>query len=135
MSIIQFIGAAGRASNFLVSVRSVEEQDKTASMGINEMMLCLFAFVPSPLFFGSLLDKSCILWGKTCTGTGNCWLYDGETLRFLMNLIPAAFVFVGTLCDVGVWYFVKNIKIFDDEDEELELQENWKKKKWNLNID
>lgn len=81
MCFIKLIGASGRATNFLVGVRCVEEKDKTVAMGFGLMFMALFAFIPSPIFFGILLDKSCIVWGKTCTGTGNCWLYDGEVLR------------------------------------------------------
>lgn len=30
-----------------------------------------------------------MVWGKTCTGTGNCWLYNAEMLRYLMNFTAA----------------------------------------------
>lgn len=61
--------------------------------------------------------RSCLVWGKTCSGTGNCWLYDGQALRYLLNFVAAFFVALGTIVDVGVWYFVKDLKIFDEEDE------------------
>lgn len=32
-----------------------------------------------------------------------------------MNFTAAAFVTIGTLFDIGVWYFVKELKIFDEE--------------------
>lgn len=64
-----------------VLFRCVDEKDKTASMGFGLMIMALFAFIPSPIFFGGLMDKYCILWGKTCSGKGNCWLYDNESLR------------------------------------------------------
>lgn len=35
-------------------------------------------------------------------------------LKFVFNLFTG-FVTIGTLCDVGVWYYVKNVKIFDEE--------------------
>lgn len=35
------------------------------------------------------------------------------------NLCFLGFVTIGTLFDVGVWYFVKGVKIFD---EEIELE-------------
>lgn len=40
-----------------------------------------------------------------------------------MNFIAAGFVTVGVLFDVGVWYYVKDLKIFDDEvkDKEIEM--------------
>jgi solute carrier organic anion transporter family, member 5A len=32
-----------------------------------------------------------------------------------MNLTAAGFVMVGTLFDIGTWYYAKNVKIFDDD--------------------
>lgn len=58
----------------------VDEHDKSVAMGFG-LMLMGFAFIPSPIFFGAILDNSCLVWGKTCSGTGNCWLYDGRELR------------------------------------------------------
>lgn len=81
MCCLKFVGATGRASNFLVSVRSVPEKDKTAAMGFGMMMMSMMAFIPSPIFFGWVLDRLCLVWGKTCSNKGNCWLYDPESLR------------------------------------------------------
>lgn len=121
--LLKFSGATGRASNFLVSVRCVDEKDKTVAMGFGLTIMSLFAFIPSPILFGFILDKTCLVWGKTCSGTGNCWLYNGETLRYLLNFTAASFVTVGTLFDVGVWYFVKDVKIFDEEIELKDIAE------------
>jgi len=41
----------------------------------------------------------------------------------LLNVTAAVFVAIGTLFDVGVWYYVKDLKIFDDEIKDTELQE------------
>lgn len=38
----------------------------------------------------SFTDKTCLVWGKTCSGTGNCWLYNGEALRYLLNFTAAS---------------------------------------------
>lgn len=118
--LLKFSGATGRASNFLVSVRCVDEKDKTVAMGFGLTIMSLFAFIPSPILFGFILDKTCLVWGKTCSGTGNCWLYNGEALRYLLNFTAASFVTIGTVFDIGVWYFVKGVKIFD---EEIELED------------
>ena len=42
-----------------------------------------------------------------------------------MNFIAAGFVVIGTIFDAGVWYYVKDLKIFDHEvkKEEFELAE------------
>jgi hypothetical protein len=86
MCFTKFTGATGRASNFLVSVRCVDEKDKTVAMGFGMMMMSLFSFIPSPIFFGALMDKTCLVWGKTCSSKGNCWLYDGKMLRYNRKL-------------------------------------------------
>lgn len=121
---LKFFSGTGRACNFLVTIRSVDEKDKPVSLGLAGTFMALLALAPSPIFFGALLDYACVVWGKTCTGNGNCWLYDGEVLRYLMNYIAAGFVVIGTICDLGVWYYAKDLKIFDDKtDNEIEMIE------------
>jgi solute carrier organic anion transporter family, member 5A len=39
-----------------------------------------------------------------------------------MNFIAAGFVCVGVLFDGGVWYYVKDLKIFDEEVNPKEIQ-------------
>lgn len=56
--LLKFSGATGRASNFLVSVRCVDEKDKTVAMGFGLTIMSLFAFIPSPILFGYILGKS-----------------------------------------------------------------------------
>lgn len=107
----------------MCTFRCVDEKDKPVSMGFSAMIMSLMSFIPSPIFFGAVLDSACLVWGKTCTGTGNCWLYDSEFLRYNLNLFASLFVVVGTLFDVVVWYYVKDLKIFDDKVQENELDE------------
>ncbi|XP_026465595.1 solute carrier organic anion transporter family member 5A1-like [Ctenocephalides felis] len=114
--LMKFTSATGRASNFLIAVRCVDPKDKPMSMALALMIFSLLTLIPAPIFFGAILDKTCLVWGKTCTGTGNCWLYDVESLRYLLNLTAAAFVAIGTLFDVGVWYFIKDLKMYDEDD-------------------
>lgn len=47
---------------------------------------------------------------------------DSFLSRIWMNFIAAGFVSVGVLFDAGVWYYVKDLKIFDDEVKNKELQ-------------
>ncbi|XP_063233126.1 solute carrier organic anion transporter family member 74D-like [Bacillus rossius redtenbacheri] len=119
--LLKFTGATSRSSNFLVSIRCVEERDKTVSMGLGMALLSVFTFLPSPIFFGYILDKTCMVWGMSCAGTrGNCWLYSGEAMRTALNFTAAAFIAVGAIFDISVWYYVKDVKIFD---EEIELKD------------
>jgi hypothetical protein len=54
---MKFIGASGRASNFLVGIRCVKEEDKTLAIGLGMSLVRLFASVPSPIVFGYLIDR------------------------------------------------------------------------------
>lgn len=57
MCAIKFFFASGRTSTFLVSLRCVEERDKTVSLGIGMAITALFTFIPSPIFFGYLIGN------------------------------------------------------------------------------
>lgn len=57
MCAMKFIGATGRTSNFLVSIRCIDQKDKSVAIGLGATLVHLFAFIPSPILFGYLLDK------------------------------------------------------------------------------
>lgn len=41
----------------------------------------------------------------------NCFQFN----RLTLNTIAAVFITIGTVFDAAVWYYVKNLKIFDDD--------------------
>lgn len=57
MCFLKFIGATGRTSHFLVSIRCIDEKDKTVAIGLGGTLVHLFAFIPSPILFGYILDR------------------------------------------------------------------------------
>ncbi|KAL5284833.1 hypothetical protein ACFFRR_006885 [Megaselia abdita] len=116
MCTLKFLTFAGRASNFLVSVRCVEEKDKSASLGLSNVFLCLFAFIPAPIVFGWIFDHFCIVWGKTCSSNGNCWLYDSKNLRIWFCGVSATFIGISCIFDILLFKNSDKIKCFDEED-------------------
>lgn len=136
-----FIGGTARTSCFLIQIRCVEERDKAVSLGLGTMFISLFALVPAPIVFGYMLgnsifrnsitfyfyelfpqsynfsDTTCIYWSTTCDVKGNCWLYDNARLRTVMNSTAVAFVTLGTLMDARTWFYLKDLKVFDNNDE------------------
>ncbi|XP_044019893.1 solute carrier organic anion transporter family member 5A1-like isoform X2 [Aphidius gifuensis] len=116
LSIVSFMATSGMATNFLISIRSIDEIDKTAALGLGLTITTLFAMIPSPLVFGYIIQINCIFSGKTCTGSSNnCWLYDTEKLRYMFNLTAAGAVAIGLCFDITTWHLVKHVKIFGDE--------------------
>ncbi|XP_058465059.1 solute carrier organic anion transporter family member 74D-like [Malaya genurostris] len=119
MCITKFISGTESAANFLIGLRCVEERDKAISMGFSMAINTLFSFLPAPIVFGLIIDRTCVLWGQTCSKQGNCWLYDGLSLRKSMNYTAAVFVIIGTCFDVGTWWYSKNFTIFDVEEKQV----------------
>uniref|UniRef100_A0A1Q3FLT1 Solute carrier organic anion transporter family member n=1 Tax=Culex tarsalis TaxID=7177 RepID=A0A1Q3FLT1_CULTA len=124
MCINKFIGGTESAANFLIGLRCVEEKDKAISMGLSMAVNTLLSFLPAPIIFGAIIDRTCVLWGRTCSKKGNCWLYDGLALRANMNYTSAVFVIIGSCFDVGTWWYSKNFKIFDSEGKVLPEEED-----------
>lgn len=57
MCVVNFLVSSGKASNLIVALRSVEERDKTISLSFATMMMTLFGFIPTPIFFGYIFGK------------------------------------------------------------------------------
>ncbi|KAM8711496.1 hypothetical protein ACLKA7_000613 [Drosophila subpalustris] len=116
MCFLKLVGASGKSSSFLISLRCMPPEQKSFGLGLHGMICSLFAFIPSPIFFGWLIDKYCLLWGKTCSNQGNCWLYDTESLRYVLNFTAGAFLLAGGFFNIAVWYYAKDLQIFDDNE-------------------
>jgi len=125
--LMKFLSLTGRAGNTILQFRAVEPDDKSMAMGFTEVLMCLLAYIPGPIVYGTLLDQSCLVWGTTCGKTGNCWLYDGKTLRYLLNFTASGFLLLSTLLDVVVLLNVKELKIYEDDlgtkEEQVKLNE------------
>ena len=50
-----------------------------------------------------------------CTYLWDAYFSSHIFYNIKVGYIITGFVTIGTLFDVGVWYFVKNVKIFDEE--------------------
>lgn len=111
------LGSTGRVGSTLISLRSVDPHDKSASLLILVSFFSLFAFLPSPLVVGKILDNTCSVWGENCGEQTNCLLYNTHAMRTNISAFVASFMFIGLLFDCLVFYYVKDLKIFDEEKE------------------
>lgn len=115
LCISKFINGTEGATNYLMGLRCVEERDKAVSIGLSSAIIKFCAVIPCPIVFGYILDNSCLLWGKTCSKKGNCWLYDNDKIKYTFNVTAGMMILIGTLWDIGTWYYAKDVKIFEDE--------------------
>ncbi|XP_014259140.1 solute carrier organic anion transporter family member 4C1-like [Cimex lectularius] len=121
---MKFLSATGRAGNTIIQFRSVKPEDKSISIALAEVVVCALAFIPAPIMYGFLLDYSCLVWGETCGKTGNCWLYEGKTMRYLLNFTATGFLFIATVLDIGVLCNVGSLKIYDEDVNKEENKDN-----------
>lgn len=115
--VVGVLVSTSRLPNTLLSLRSVEQiekRDKSSSMTLTVSFVSLFAILPSPLVFGALYDSSCSLWGERCGSTLNCLAYDTETLQFRVCLLAGILKGLAFICDLGVWYYSKDVQVYDD---------------------
>ncbi|UYV61527.1 hypothetical protein LAZ67_1005171 [Cordylochernes scorpioides] len=73
-------------------------------------------FIPYPLVFGALTDAACLVWEEKCGETGNCWLYDSDKFRYYLHGLAAAFIFLGSLFEIGVYLNSHRVTNFYTDD-------------------
>ncbi|XP_046981253.1 solute carrier organic anion transporter family member 74D-like isoform X2 [Schistocerca americana] len=115
-SVLQCLEASGRAGNALLHFRCVDEIDKAQAVAFAEVMMTGFAYIPAPIIYGMIIDSSCLVWSETCGSRGNCWLYDMAHMRHAPNILAAGFLFSGTFLDIGVWYYAKDVRLYDEDE-------------------
>ena len=124
LSIGKFISSTARTGNLIMRVRVVEERDKSFAQGISMAIGGVLSYIPYPLIFGAVADAACGIWGESCGGRGNCWLYDSDKFRNYLHWTAIAFMTVGSIFDIFVIYFSKRMQNLygDDEPEEIAMQ-------------
>lgn len=44
------------------------------------VLLSVAGMVPGPIFFGAIIDGTCLVWQEKCKERASCWIYDNEAL-------------------------------------------------------
>ena len=82
------------------------------------------ATLPSPIFWGFLIDRYCIKWEEKCEGSsGSCALYDTHNLRVWLHVVSGCLRLVSLISDAMVIYHAKNLRLVDEPGEEGKSEE------------
>ncbi|XP_017679480.1 PREDICTED: solute carrier organic anion transporter family member 1A2 isoform X2 [Lepidothrix coronata] len=88
--VCSFIFSLAAMPGYMVLMRSLKPEEKSFGVGIHGLASRVFAGIPSPIYFGALIDTTCLKWGTmTCGGEGACRMYDIVTYRWLYLGLPA----------------------------------------------
>ena len=101
-------------SKYLTIMRSVEDRDKEVAIMLAQVGGQLLALIPSPPFFGYLLDKSCIYKGGVECPDGVCSLYDKELMKRDFYLGLAILVFIVLLLEVLIYWQSHKIELYNE---------------------
>ncbi|XP_020666992.3 solute carrier organic anion transporter family member 1A2 isoform X1 [Pogona vitticeps] len=93
----------GAMPGYMVLIRSLKPEEKSFGVGLHSLVERVFAGIPSPIYYGAMIDTTCLKWGtKSCGGEGACRMYDSDMYRLLylglssvlraISYIPCAFV-------------------------------------------
>ncbi|UYV75934.1 SLCO4A1 [Cordylochernes scorpioides] len=59
--------------------------------------------IPAPLLFGVMIDRSCILWQDTCSGSGSCLAFDNYKMSTNVLTIVTVVKFLSFFFFLGAW--------------------------------
>ncbi|XP_050962996.1 solute carrier organic anion transporter family member 1C1-like [Labeo rohita] len=120
-----FVYSLGTTPFFFITMRIVDPALKSLSMGIFLLVLRVFGAVPASIFFGALIDSTCLKWGqKKCGGSGACRIYDIEIFRYLfLGLVSALWAFSYTLLWIVVTQIKRKVRNNKQMSKDTELQQ------------
>ncbi|XP_060699053.1 solute carrier organic anion transporter family member 1C1-like [Hemiscyllium ocellatum] len=118
----------GGMAEFEVLIRSIDTEMKPLAIGIYSLMIRMFAGIPAPIYFGALIDTTCLKWGtNSCGRRGACRLYDTDAFRYVYLGMPAGIgvacfaLFIPFFMQVKKRFAIKDEKAFDNVCTELDI--------------
>lgn len=105
--LMTFLVAGTQMPLLMTTLRSVQMEERAFALGVQFVLLRVFAYIPAPILFGTIIDTTCILWEKVCGGHGACLLYDVVLFRYKYVGNCAGMKLVGALFFGVVWLFIK----------------------------
>ncbi|XP_033107038.1 solute carrier organic anion transporter family member 3A1-like [Anneissia japonica] len=122
----------------MVTLRSVDEDDKAMAIGMREIFMRLLGMIPAPLLFGAAIDSSCIFWEETCGDSGSCLIYNLKDFRLAFFGVIVALKAISVLCNLICWRHLvggqSTQQIEDENTLKIHLEPDKKKRvTWNKN--
>uniref|UniRef100_A0A3Q1JCP8 Solute carrier organic anion transporter family member n=1 Tax=Anabas testudineus TaxID=64144 RepID=A0A3Q1JCP8_ANATE len=107
-----FISACGGTPGYIVLLRSIQQDLKSLALGMQTLIVRTLGGIPPPIYFGALIDRTCLKWGtKLCGGRGACRIYDSDSFRItFMGLITGLYFLSNMLWGVLYLKLVKKQK-------------------------
>ncbi|XP_030630849.1 solute carrier organic anion transporter family member 1C1-like [Chanos chanos] len=80
--ITSFIISLGGTPGYVLLIRCTKAELKSLALGFHTLATRTLAGIPAPIYFGAVIDTTCLKWGhKRCGGRGACRIYDTAAYR------------------------------------------------------
>ncbi|KFW83744.1 Solute carrier organic anion transporter family member 1C1, partial [Manacus vitellinus] len=97
-----------------LSFRCVQPQFKALAVGLYTLVMRTLAGVPAPVYFGAVIDRTCLKWGSTsCGQRGACRLYDSIANRYVF--LGLAAVLRGPSFFIAIIFYILIKKHFQNK--------------------
>ncbi|XP_067415282.1 solute carrier organic anion transporter family member 1B3-like [Emydura macquarii macquarii] len=78
-----FCHALGGTPLYMLMFRCVHPELKSLAVGLYMLIMRALAGIPAPVYFGALIDRTCLKWGiSSCGQRGACRIYDTKAYRY-----------------------------------------------------
>uniref|UniRef100_A0A8C7XN41 Solute carrier organic anion transporter family member n=1 Tax=Oryzias sinensis TaxID=183150 RepID=A0A8C7XN41_9TELE len=93
-----FISACGGTPGYIVLLRSIQPDLKSLALGMQTLIVRTLGGIPPPIYFGALIDRTCLKWGtKQCGGRGACRLYNANAFSLSEFVFIPFHLFISTI--------------------------------------
>ncbi|XP_012880513.1 PREDICTED: solute carrier organic anion transporter family member 1A2 [Dipodomys ordii] len=90
-TVSSFIYSLAAIPGYMVLLRCIRSEEKSLGVGLHTFCTRVFAGIPAPIYFGALVDSTCLHWGSVkCGKPGACRIYDSNNFRHIYLGMPAA---------------------------------------------
>ncbi|XP_040824275.1 solute carrier organic anion transporter family member 1C1 isoform X4 [Ochotona curzoniae] len=98
----------GGIPGYILLLRCVKPQLKSFALGVYTLAVRVLAGIPAPVYFGVLIDTSCLKWGfKRCGTRGSCRLYDSNYFRYIYLGVTMILGTVSVVLSMAVLFVLK----------------------------
>uniref|UniRef100_A0A2K5KAK1 Solute carrier organic anion transporter family member n=1 Tax=Colobus angolensis palliatus TaxID=336983 RepID=A0A2K5KAK1_COLAP len=98
----------GGIPGYILLLRCIKPQLKSFALGIYTLSIRVLAGIPAPVYFGVLIDTSCLKWGfKRCGSRGSCRLYDSNVFRHIYLGLTMVLGTVSIFLSIAVLFILK----------------------------
>ncbi|XP_046890075.1 solute carrier organic anion transporter family member 1C1 [Hypomesus transpacificus] len=107
-----FIISLGGTPGFVLLIRCMKPELKSFALGVHTLATRTLAGIPAPIYFGAIIDTTCLKWGyKRCGGRGACRIYNTTAYRILyLGLTLGLRTLSFFLCILGFSLLKRHIK-------------------------